>query len=159
LSTGGYEERQRPSRLLTLAIASLASLAAAIVTSEVWDGGVVGTAAVTPVIVALVTDALTPLTRRREARSEQPGSERPRPRRGFLLGALVGAIVIGLLAFLITAVALTVPEVVADKSITGDGGHTTYFGDNKDTPWGEARSWSECLDEVVQCARDIIERR
>jgi MFS family permease len=154
LSTDGYQEG-RPNRLLMLAIASIASVLAAIFTSEVWDSGVVGTAAVTPVIVALVTELLTPLAR---GRGEPRGPEPPTRRRSrFGLGALVGAILTGLLAFVIAALALTVPEVVADKSITGESGHTTYFGSNADTPWGEARSWSDCFDDIEQCIRDIIE--
>jgi hypothetical protein len=63
----------------------------------------------------------------------------------------------GLVAFVIAAVSLTVPEVVADKSITGDSAHTTYFGDNEDKPWGEGRNWSDCFDDIEQCLTDIIE--
>lgn len=159
LSTGGYLESRHPNRLLTLAIASVASLVAAIVTSEVWDGGVVGTAAVTPVIVALITDALTPLTGGREARRERAEPEPSPPRRRFRVGVLVAAVVIGLLAFVVVAAALTIPEVVADKSITGDSGHTTYFGDNEGKPWGEGRNWGDCFDDIEQCVRDIIEGR
>ena len=46
-------------RLLTLVIATVASVVAAIFASELFDGGVIGTAAITPVIVALVTEMLT----------------------------------------------------------------------------------------------------
>jgi hypothetical protein len=138
-----------------LAVASIASVVAAIFTSEVWDGGVVGSAAVTPVIVALVTEVLSSLPRRGARR--EPAEPERRARRRFGVGALVAAILIGLLAFVIAAVALTVPEVVADKSITGQSGHTTYFGDNEDAPWGESRSWSDCFDDIEQCITDIVE--
>lgn len=156
MSTGGYRERRHPNRLLTLAIASIASVVAAILTSELWDAGVVGSAAVTPVIVALVTEVLSPRQRERGEQGDPEGAQ-PERSRGFGAGALVVAIVIGLVAFVIAALALTVPEVVADKSITGESGHTTYFGDNEAAPWGEARSWSDCFDDIEQCLRDIVD--
>jgi MFS family permease len=157
LSTGGYEERRSPNRLLTLAIASIASVVAAIFTSEVWGGGTVGTAAVTPVIATLVTDLLSARLRGRGEPGDPAEPEPPARRRRLGLGAILAAIVIGLVAFLIAAVALTVPEVIADKSITGESGHTTYFGNNDDKPWGEARSWSDCFDDIEQCITDIVE--
>lgn len=156
LSTDGYEER-RPNRWLMLAIGSIASVVAAVFTSQVWSGGVVGTAAMTPVIVTLVTELLSPLSRPRRERGAAAGRGPAARRRRVSVGAIVLAIAIGLLAFVLAAVALTVPEVVADKSITGESGHTTYFGDNADTPWGEARSWSDCFDDIEQCIRDIVE--
>jgi hypothetical protein len=157
LSTGGTQDQGGPNRLLTLVIASIASVVAAVFTSQVWDGGVVGTAAVTPVIVALVKDALSLLTSGRGAPREPAGQERAEPRRRFPVGAIVAAILIGLAAFVIAAVALTVPEVVADTSITGDSGQTTYFGDNEDKPWGKDMSWSDCFDDIKKCIQDIIE--
>jgi len=145
------------SRLLTLVIATVASVVAAIFAAEVIGGGVVGTAAVTPVIVALVTGLLTAVSPGQDDRAERSGADSPPPRRGLSFGAVVAAILIGLAAFLIAAIALTVPEVVADKSITGEDAHTTFFGDNADRPWGEARSWSDCFDDIEQCVRDIVE--
>jgi hypothetical protein len=64
LTTGGYQDQElrRPNWLATLAIASIASVVAAIFTSKVVGGGVVGTAALTPVIVALVTEVLRPIS-------------------------------------------------------------------------------------------------
>jgi hypothetical protein len=156
------KERPRLNRLLTLVIATAASVVAAIVASELFDGGVVATAAITPVIVALVTDLLSAVTPGRGDReAPQPAgsaaAETPPPRRRLGFGAIVAAILTGLAAFLIAVVALTVPEVVADKSITGDSAHTTFFGDNANKPWGEARSWSDCFDDIEQCVRDIVE--
>jgi hypothetical protein len=154
------------NRLLTLAIATVASVVAAIVTSEVFDGSVLGTAAITPVIVALVTELLTAAAPGRkqaepapaEPTATRPTAAQPPPRRRRLgFGAVVAAILIGLTAFLIAVVVLTVPEVVADKSITGQNGQTTFFGDNANKPWGEARSWSDCFDDIEQCVRDILE--
>jgi hypothetical protein len=51
-------EEERRLSLRTLAIASLASLTAAVVTSQFWAGGTPIAAAVTPVIVALVSEML-----------------------------------------------------------------------------------------------------
>jgi hypothetical protein len=163
-------ERKRVNRFLTLGIASLASIVAAVVTSEFWRGGVLGSAAVTPVIVALVKDLLSPLERARAARREAeeapaateaagaPDDRSPlRPRWPFVLGGILVGILIGLVAFLLAAVILTVPEVVADKSITGGGAETTFFGDNDEKPWGKIGSWSECFDDLEQCVKDIVE--
>jgi hypothetical protein len=166
LTTGGYQDQElrRPNWLATLAIASIASVVAAIFTSKVVGGGVVGTAALTPVIVALVTEVLRPIsewTNRGAIEPEPPEPRQPPPKRPFpwggLIAAILIAILIGLLAFVVAAVALTVPEVLADQSITGESGHTTYFGDNADKPWGADRNWSDCFDDLEQCIRDIIE--
>src|SRR4051812_7633579 len=51
-------EEERHLSLRTLAIASLASATAAIITSQFWTGGTPIAAAVTPVIVALVSEML-----------------------------------------------------------------------------------------------------
>jgi hypothetical protein len=55
--TRGREEERRLS-IRTLVIASFASLTAALVTSRIWTAGTPITAAVTPVIVALVSEML-----------------------------------------------------------------------------------------------------
>lgn len=146
--------RPRPNRLLTLTIAVVASAAAAIFTSKVWDGGVLGSAVVTPVIVTLLTELLSTLPREEKDPVDRGA---PTPRRRLGLGGIVAAILIGLAAFVIAALALTIPEVAADQSITGASGQTTFFGSNADTPWGEARSWSDCFDDIEQCVRDIVE--
>jgi hypothetical protein len=149
--TGPSPEPPRPNRLFTLLVASAASVVAAIVTSQVWDAGVVGTAAITPVIVALVKDVARPLTRE----PPEPAPERRRWRVRF--GWIVATILIGLLAFVVAALALTIPEVAADESVTGDAGHTTYFGDNSDKPWGAGRTWADCFDDLRKCIEDIVE--
>ncbi len=144
-----------PNRLLTVVIATIASVVAAIVTSNLFDAGVVGSAAITPVIVALVTEVLS--LRRREGGRPEPDQPGPPPRRRLGVGGIVVAILIGLLAFVIAVFALTIPEVAADKTITGDSGETTFFGTNEGTPWEEGRSFSDCLDDIEQCVRDIVE--
>jgi energy-converting hydrogenase Eha subunit A len=164
-------ERKRGSRFKTLGISSLASIVAAVVTSEFWPGGALGSAALTPVIVALVKDLLSPLARDRAERheAEEAAAARkaagapddpppPPPRWPFVLGGILVGILIALVAFLLAAVILTVPEIVADKSITGGGGETTFFGDNDEKPWGKIGSWSECFDDLEQCVKDIVEQ-
>src|ERR687887_2888119 len=51
-------EEERRLSLRTLVIASVASATAAIVTSQFWEGGTPIAAAVTPVIVAFVSEML-----------------------------------------------------------------------------------------------------
>jgi hypothetical protein len=77
-------EEQRRLSLRTLLIASVASATAALVTSQFWTGGTPIAAAVTPVIVALVSEMLHRPTEVivRRMTSERtvlvPGPERPR---------------------------------------------------------------------------------
>jgi uncharacterized membrane protein YvlD (DUF360 family) len=144
--------------LRTLVIAAIASAAAAIVTSAFWKGGTVISAAITPVIVSIVKEiverprdvvrrasAFTTATERGapgairpdvRARSDAPVAPirtygRPARRRIHLKVALVT----GLVAFLIAAVVLTVPELVFGGSVATKG-HTTLFG-------GKARTSSK----------------
>src|SRR5436190_13566 len=67
-------EEQRRLNLRTLAIASIASATAAVVTSQFWAGGTPIAAAVTPVIVALVSEMLHKPT---EVIARRITSERP----------------------------------------------------------------------------------
>ena len=142
--------------LATLAVTAVASAIAAYVTSQIWAPGTIGAAAATPVLVALVKEALTRPTevitravptrgvvRSAGAPSERsdepfdpvaaayervpqpgeiPGRSRARRRRAWR-----AAIVTGLLGFLIAAVVLTVPELVAGESASGER-RTTLFG-------------------------------
>jgi hypothetical protein len=146
--------------LSTLIITAVASAAAAYVTSEVWAPGTLASAALTPIIVALVKEALSRPARavtravpvRGVVRSTSPEDEaakrfaryEPVDERVAQHGEIAGssgsfrrrawqtAVVTGLLGFLVAAVIITVPEVVAGKAASG-GGHTTLFG-------GEQRS-------------------
>jgi hypothetical protein len=142
--------------LLTLAITAVASAAAAYVTSEVWAPGTLASAAITPVLVALIKEALAKpavvVTRavpvRGVVRSSTPGHEPPAPReqvddrvaqhgeipghsKSFGRRAWQTAIVTGLLGFLVAAVIITVPELVSGKSVTGGGGKTTLLGGDR----------------------------
>lgn len=132
--------------LLTLVIAAVASGVAAYVTSQVWAGGTLISASITPVIVALVKEALNRpvdrVTSLREARTlEQPRSQSPLhppveepPVRvyGTSNRRWKVAIVSGLAAFLVVVAVFTVPELVAGKSVgrSGDSA-TTFFGGTK----------------------------
>src|SRR3954449_3616002 len=142
-------EEERHLSLRTLAIASLASATAAILTSQFWRGGTPIAAAVTPVIVALVSEMLhrpteaiaRRITSERTAilppdilEQEPPQDEEPSPRREEppvrVYGKqrvprrrrkiAVGVVVsTAVLAFAIAAFALTVPELITGPPITG----------------------------------------
>ena len=58
MSSQRSREEQRHLSIATLAIASIASATAALITSQFWQGGTPIAAAVTPVIVALVSEML-----------------------------------------------------------------------------------------------------
>jgi hypothetical protein len=137
--------------VLTLIIAAIASVIAAIVVSKVWQSGTLWATAMTPVVVALVKETLErPAQRVREStiipRHPQTGEElivedvepgpfpsaRPHPagyktygirRKHWKL-----AILTGLAAFAIGVLILTVPELVAGRSIFHSGKDTTVFG-------------------------------
>src|SRR4051812_15196818 len=131
----------------TLTLAAIASAAAAFITSQVWPAGTLWSAAASPVIVALVKEAIRrPATRLQTVRQDRggrvveveqeppPGEEpdtgpvriygRSTVRRRWRL-----AVVTGLLGFLCVVFVYTVPELVAGRSIGGGGDkRTTLFG-------------------------------
>jgi hypothetical protein len=166
--------------LETLVVASLASVTAMIVTSHLWKAGTVISAAMTPVIVTLASEALRrparkvtqlrpPARRFTPAAGSRPGSRaraesgRPRPHvtsgevetrtapvlddRGWSGNGrgngddarsevrfyrrrnlhVKAAVVTGLVAFVIGALALTVPELIFGGSVS-TGKRTTLFG-------------------------------
>ncbi|HEX6582972.1 MAG TPA: hypothetical protein VF056_05150 [Thermoleophilaceae bacterium] len=140
-------------------VASVASVVAAVVTRELFDAGVVASAAITPVVVALVSDGMYMAASGR-ARQRAPDTEPatgspggapatgsqppppPRPRRLPILGAIL----IGLLAFVIAVLVLTIPEAVNGTSITGSDEQTTFFGSNEDKPWNTGDQFRNCFD-------------
>lgn len=116
--------------LQTLVIASLSSLAAALFVHEFWPGGAILGAAVTPVIVALVSEALRkpaqaitrrepvnppPVVTQREDRFGIWEDQRPRRRLHVWL-----AVVTGVAAFALAAVLLTGAELVLGGAGEGD---------------------------------------
>ena len=131
---------------VTLAIAAISAVAAAIVVSKVWAGGTLMATAMTPVIVAVVKEMLErpaqkiPVTvsRLSSVRRDdpdalvveevEPGPETnevsvysPRGRHWRL------ALVTGLVAAVVAIAALTLPELVAGHSIFGSDHRTTIF--------------------------------
>jgi len=153
MSTPAHSSSPRSSSsgvdLPTLAITAIASATAAYVCSQIWARGTLASAAVTPVLVALIKEALSrpaqvvsqavPLrgTVRSATHPDEPhepvaervaqqGQVRGRSRLG-RGPAWKTAIVTGVLGFLVGAVIITVPELVAGQSASG-GGQTTLFG-------------------------------
>jgi uncharacterized membrane protein YvlD (DUF360 family) len=142
----------------TLAIASAASAAAALVTSQFWIRGTPIAAALTPIIVTLVSELLhrpteriaQRLTTETDALPEAAGAQPPPPseeiaprpapdpdvkvhrgaRRRRI--AWVTVLTTGLLAFVIAAVVLTVPELIAGGSVGGRDRATTLVPSKKE---------------------------
>jgi len=145
--------------LQTLVITAVASAAAAYVSSKVWAPGTLASAAITPVIVALVKEGLAKpadvVTRavpvrgvvRSAPRADEPldpieafdpedervaqsgeihGSSRALPRHAWKV-----AVITGLLGFVVAAVIITVPDLVAGKSVFGGGRDTTLFDSHR----------------------------
>ena len=144
--------------LTTLALTAVASGAAAYACSKVWASGTLPSAAVTPVLVAVIKEALERpavvvskavpargVVRSAGAGSDEPARRRPPPdeeptrvaegpistyttRRSPISRRWRLAIVTGLLGFVLCVLVLTVPELVAGGSASGDGRQTTLFG-------------------------------
>jgi len=136
----------------TLAIASVSSLAAALVVHKVWGGGAIVGAAVTPIIVGIVGEALRRpaerLTTTRDSSrrvpvgqghdvgmpSRQRGDDpfglweqdRARSSRGRTW--LVLGLVTGVIGFAVAAFFLTGSELVFGGSVSGGTRKTTIFG-------------------------------
>jgi hypothetical protein len=150
-------EQGRRLKVRTLAIASVASLTAALVTSRLWIAGTPLAAAATPVIVALVSELLVRpvevvgrrLTADRPALVSQAVRGRPEPRVGAARAwsggeapvtvygrrrrvrrrLAVGAVVAtGALAFAVAAAAMTLPELIVGQSLAKADRQTTLFG-------------------------------
>lgn len=134
--------------LLTLAITAIASAAAAYICSQIWKPGTLPSAALMPVLVALIKEALARPTHavahavpvrgvvRSATRTDEPLE--PVTERVAQQGEIAGpsrarrawktAIVTGLLGFLVGAVIITVPELVLGQPASGGGSGTTLFG-------------------------------
>ena len=166
----------------TLIIAAISSGIAAIVVSHVWERGTILASAMTPVIVALVSEALKkPVQSERLRSGVRSVSSRPRsgrtptvlappapgideglrqrdegreagPVRVYSSGSNRRgggprrrlhprvAVATGLIAFLIAAAALTLPELLFGGSVGGGDRSTTYFGGGeKASERGEAQ--------------------
>jgi outer membrane biosynthesis protein TonB len=152
--------------LATLLIAAASSAAAATVVSRLWQAGTVMAAAMTPVVVSLVKEALERPAKRvssiatrsaappvaRAARAvtpPPPGVQAPPPpmvgdprltemrvygdarrvRRRWKL-----AVATGLLGFVVCVAAMTLPELVAGRSVVSGKNDTTIFGGQRRAP-------------------------
>jgi hypothetical protein len=144
----------------TLIAAAIASVVAAMVVSRVWHQGTIMATAMTPVIVALVKEAVERPARRvstlatratgpgvgravRTVLPPPPEAEAPPPpmvldpelseMRVYRRERAAGrhwklALVTGLLAFVVAAAVLTVPELVSGRSVVSGKRDTTVFG-------------------------------
>ena len=151
------EPRKSDLDVATLAIAACASAVAAFVTSKVWTGGTLFTAAISPVIVALVREGLArPVEKVKTVRLVRTGrvvgedgsatDERPIPDGAAYEGEALTPVTVygreesrwaphrvkialatGLLAFGIVVAVFTLPELVAGSSVGGGGKHRTTF--------------------------------
>jgi hypothetical protein len=149
----------RPSRsrsdgidLPTLLITAIASAAAAYTCSKIWAPGTLASAAFTPVLVAIIKEALARPTQavtkvvpvrgvvrstpsQPQAPPQPPALERV-PQPGEVTYHATGgrarrwrlAIITGLLGFVVCALVFTLPELVAGQSASGGGRSTTLFG-------------------------------
>ena len=148
----------------TLAISAAAAVAAAVVVPMIWERGTLIATAMTPVIVALVSEglrkpaekitAVTPLVTRRSATGATvrdpdfeplpPGERDVDVREDDPFGLRSRppvkhhwkiALVTGVAAFAVAAVFLTTSELVLGGPATRDGGRTTLIGGgNSDEP-------------------------
>lgn len=154
--SGSQRSRSSSIDLPTLIVTAVASATAAYVTSKLWAPGTLGAAAFTPVLIAVLKEMLYKpaevVTRvvpvRGVVRSTAPSGEPQRPpaspevveervpQPGEAAGVSRGprgrnwkvAVVTGLLGFVLAAVIITVPELVAGGSAAGGGRETTFFG-------------------------------
>jgi septal ring-binding cell division protein DamX len=156
------DEKRSGISIQTLVVSALSSVAAALIIPMIWEPGTVFAAAATPVIVALVSEALrkpaekitaaTPRPTRRSAtgaavRSPDfdplPPSEREITARGddpFGLRERPKvrhhwrlALATGAAAFVVAVVGLTMSELVLGGPATRDDGSTTFFsGDRRE---------------------------
>ena len=134
--------------LRTLAIASAASALATYLVPMIWRPGTIPAAAATPVIVALISEALS-----RPAEHVSQAGRLVRVPRSRFGGRDLGpvarrrlrlAVVTGLLAFLVAAVVITVTELATGEAVSTDqrttllGGSTQPSEDEQDPAAGSA---------------------
>jgi hypothetical protein len=169
---------ERRLNLRTLAIASAASAAAALATSQLWIRGTWIAAALTPVLVTLVSEMLhrptekiarswttgrTPAPRRAPSQPLSPGEgeppvrvyrqpSRPAPTRRLAMGVVAAT---AGLALAITVVTITAGELLAGESIGSSDSATTFVGGGNEEGSGK----SEQREERAPAGGDQPEER
>ena len=161
----------------TLAISAAAAVAAAVVVPLVWERGTLVAAAMTPVIVALVSEGLRhpaeklPTATSRASRrpgdaatGPEPFDPLPEEERGastldddpFRLRERPPirrrwrlAVATGLVAFVLAVTALTLSELVFGGSATRDSGRTTFFGGGREEPEATATPAPDATPEAT----------
>jgi hypothetical protein len=142
---------------LTLSIAAASAVVAAVVVGRIWPGGTLWATAMTPVIVSLVKESLerpaqkiptvAPLPRfsgHGDPIAEDAADE-PATYKAYGVGRKHWKIaaITGLVAFVIAALVLTVPELVAGRSVTHPNRGTSLWG-------GKSSKKSTKTDEKTQ---------
>lgn len=153
------QDRRHGISIQTLGVAAAASAAASYAASHLWGPGTVASAALTPVIVALVSEFLrrpinkvsataarvAPATVRPPSPPPVAGREPPPadwtpvsygpppPQPGWRPRWRL-VLLTGLAAFAIVVGVYTVPDLVLGHSIAGTGGATTFFSSGSQAP-------------------------
>ena len=132
VGVSGSDSNRGGLSVRTLAIASAASALATYLVPMIWRPGTIAAAAATPVIVALISEALSRpaehvsqagrLVRVPRGRSRGPSPDEVARRRRRL------AVVTGLLGFLVAAVIVTTTELATGEAVSGGGQRTTLLG-------------------------------
>ena len=145
-------EEERRFNVRTLVFASIGSAAAAVITSQFWVAGTPIAAAMTPVIVALVSELLhrptekfaQKFTAETDALPDAAGAGAPprdpgppardvtlytQPKRDLPWKTILAT---GLLAFVIGAAIITVPELISGQSLGKGDGRTSILGNSRD---------------------------
>jgi hypothetical protein len=165
-------EEERRFNVRTLVFASIGAAVAAIVTSQFWIAGTPIAAAMTPVIVALVSEMLhrptekiaQKFTAETDALPESAGAARPsdepappardvtlytstKQRRDLPWGKILAT---GAIAFVIGVGILTLPELISGQSIGKGNGRTSILGNNRDRDSGQDEEAPEDQETVTE---------
>jgi hypothetical protein len=123
--------------LTTLLVTAAASAAAAVIVHALWEPGTIPAAAATPVLLSLFSELLRrPTEYLSEAARQRLGArtqstklaESPAGRRWWRHPRWGRAVATGIAGFAIGATALTVGELVFDRSVSDSGEGTTILG-------------------------------